>query len=360
MSPLRSGVEAEPRDGTRTPPTCATTAATGHPGPFRSPVAIASGTSRAHLRRTVSLAKAWAVGGGVTFVDGGRQVHGESERERGDQLPNGAPAIYRNMGGEGGIDSPNHELTRNAVGRAQCRVTIPTAGVSTPGHARLTDAEFCTHAVNTLEDVILEAIRQNFTSLALTEHMPRDRPEDLYPEEKHLTPADLHTTFARYYAAAVCLRKKYAAQIPLLIGFETEYIRPESVPFILRLEREFEFDFCVGSIHHVRGIPIDYDSAMWEEAAGVCGGLEGLFAAYFDEQYELLRAVKPLVVGHFDVIRLWAPDKMVRLGQWEGVWEKVVRNIELVIEYGGAFELNSAAFRKGFDEPYPTSEIAAV
>jgi histidinol-phosphatase (PHP family) len=34
-----------------------------------------------------------------------------------------------------------------------------------------------------LEDVIEEAIRQNFDTFALTEHMPRDNPEDLYPEE---------------------------------------------------------------------------------------------------------------------------------------------------------------------------------
>ena len=43
--------------------------------------------------------------------------------------------------------------------------------------------EFCTHAVDTLEDVILEAIRKGFDTFALTEHMPRDVPEDLYPEE---------------------------------------------------------------------------------------------------------------------------------------------------------------------------------
>jgi len=43
--------------------------------------------------------------------------------------------------------------------------------------------EFCTHAVDCLEDVILGAIRQKFDTFALTEHMPRDQPSDLYPEE---------------------------------------------------------------------------------------------------------------------------------------------------------------------------------
>ena len=50
-------------------------------------------------------------------------------------------------------------------------------------------AEFCTHAVDTLEDVIQEAIRQNFDTFALTEHMPRDTLNDLYPEEVQHTTA---------------------------------------------------------------------------------------------------------------------------------------------------------------------------
>lgn len=47
--------------------------------------------------------------------------------------------------------------------------------------------EFCSHAVDTLEDIIQEAIRQNFDTLALTEHMPRDSLNDLYPEEVQYT-----------------------------------------------------------------------------------------------------------------------------------------------------------------------------
>lgn len=43
--------------------------------------------------------------------------------------------------------------------------------------------EFCKHAQGRLEDVVLEAIRQGFKVLGLSEHMPRYRPIDFYPEE---------------------------------------------------------------------------------------------------------------------------------------------------------------------------------
>lgn len=43
--------------------------------------------------------------------------------------------------------------------------------------------QFCRHASGTLEEVVLEAIRQRFEVYGLTEHVPRYRLDDLYPEE---------------------------------------------------------------------------------------------------------------------------------------------------------------------------------
>lgn len=43
--------------------------------------------------------------------------------------------------------------------------------------------QFCGHATNTLEEVVQKAIALKMQVFALTEHMPRDQDEDLYPEE---------------------------------------------------------------------------------------------------------------------------------------------------------------------------------
>lgn len=43
--------------------------------------------------------------------------------------------------------------------------------------------QFCKHAAGSLEEVVLEAIRQRFTVFGLTEHVPRYRLQDRYPEE---------------------------------------------------------------------------------------------------------------------------------------------------------------------------------
>ena len=118
-------------------------------------------------------------------------------------------------------------------------------------------------------------------------------------------------------------------------------------------------DYVVGSIHHARGVPVDFDRAMYAEAVGACGGTEeGLAQVYLDEQFEMLRAVRPRVVGHFDLVRLFAKEEREWKGVWAGVWERVVRNLEFVRGYGGWLECNTSGLRKGLAEPYPKREIA--
>jgi histidinol-phosphatase (PHP family) len=43
--------------------------------------------------------------------------------------------------------------------------------------------QFCRHAKDTLAQVVAEADRKGFKVFGLTEHAPRYRVEDLYPEE---------------------------------------------------------------------------------------------------------------------------------------------------------------------------------
>jgi histidinol-phosphatase (PHP family) len=142
---------------------------------------------------------------------------------------------------------------------------------------------------------------------------------------------------------------------------EIDWIRPSSKQIIENLLSKYHFDLFVGSVHHVHTIPIDYDRRSYLEAREKAGGTDRrLFEDYFDMQWEMLKALKPPVVGHFDLIRLMSDDKDVRLSQWDGVWQKILRNLKLIAEYGGVVELNSAALRKGMKEPYPAAEICKV
>ncbi|KFA77675.1 hypothetical protein S40288_02708 [Stachybotrys chartarum IBT 40288] len=224
--------------------------------------------------------------------------------------------------------------------------------------------QFCPgHAVDQLEDIIQHAIKLGFKTMGLTEHMPRYEERDLYPEERNVPPEEaiqvLDTRHSAYILEAQRLQALYSAQIHIIIGFEAEFIRPSYTAPVQALAAAAPVDYFIGSVHHVHSIPIDYDAARFARAVAASGGSEErLYEDYYDLQHEMLTALRPRVVGHFDLIRLLGrePGRDVRL--WKGVWERVRRNLAVVREMGGWLECNTAALRKGLDEPYPCRAIA--
>lgn len=221
--------------------------------------------------------------------------------------------------------------------------------------------QFCGHAQNTLEEVIQAAIAKGFHTFALTEHIPRTR-QDFYPEEADVhTEASLIKLFEEYITEAYRLRDVYSSQIHLLIGFESEFIRPSSLSVVEGILQQYTFDFFIGSVHHTHTIPIDYDRALYEQARNKAGGTdERLFQDYFDLQYNMLRALQPPVVGHFDLIRLFSDYRDAEFEGMSTVLDKIQRNLEYIASYGGRLELNSAGLRKGLAEPYPCRTVCQV
>ncbi|MCJ1403972.1 histidinolphosphatase [Xylographa trunciseda] len=220
--------------------------------------------------------------------------------------------------------------------------------------------QFCLHAKDDLETIVTTAIAKGMETLVLTEHMPRDQETDLYPEEIEAgrTTASLFETFDEYYKEARRLQSAYSLEIEVLVGVETDWIRPSSEQVIGNLLKKYRFDTLVGSVHHVHGIPIDFDRATYERARDVSGGTdEKLYTEYYDAQLEMLEAVKPPIVGHFDVIRLLSDDPNASMKQHDVVWSRILRNLSFISSYGGMLEVNSAALRKGMREPYPQGEI---
>lgn len=217
--------------------------------------------------------------------------------------------------------------------------------------------QFCpSHAVDNMPDIINHAISLNMTVFALTEHMPRHE-IDRYPKETQTFEHQLENE-ANYVKEALRLREQFKGKIELPLGFEAEWIRPESEDLIKQSLERHPYDFFIGSVHHVHTVPIDYDQTMYQNARNKAGGTdERLFEDYFDAQYAMLKAIRPPVVGHFDLIRLKADDPDRSFKPMKGVWERILRNLDIITEYGGILEINSAAVRKGMNEPYPMGEI---
>lgn len=214
--------------------------------------------------------------------------------------------------------------------------------------------QFCQHAKNTLEEMILRAIELKFDLICLTEHMPRLHEKHLYPEEveSSTTPDSLARTFDEYNKLARSLQKKYADKIDILVGFESESISHDYMKEAEVLGSEYKSDMFVGSLHHSDDVPIDFDQAGFDQALKetASNDIDRLCLKYFIQLHGMIARLHPPVIGHFDLIRLYAPEIDITKSR---SWPHIVRTIKLAVRNDCLFEVNSSGLRKGLPEPYP-------
>lgn len=215
--------------------------------------------------------------------------------------------------------------------------------------------QFCGHAKDTLREVVEKAIEVGFSTYGLSEHCPRVRQQDLYPEEAALTPQDLQERFSSYIQEARKLQAEYRDRIELLVGFETEALPEDSWPQLMAsVKAQHDFDFFIGSVHSVAGVFIDFTPETTEHLAQRLGGWDALCTAYYDEVANLVTTLEPPVVGHIDLIRRFRGEA-VQYGA--SVWPSIRRALQAVKDVGALLELNATPVRRQFGPLYPSLEI---
>ncbi len=217
--------------------------------------------------------------------------------------------------------------------------------------------QFCWHAQDSLEDIIRQYIRLGFRQVGITEHIPPASDRFLYPDEiaQGLDAKDLLQQFGRYIKTARALKEKYQGKIQIYVGMETETVTgyKDHIP---KLIEQFKPDYLVGSVHHVNDICFDYSNKEYEKATLSCGSIEGLYKAYFDLQYEMIMTIKPFVVGHIDLIRIFDPEFKQRLLHPD-LTRKIERNLALIKSLGLVLDFNQRPLARGEKEPYIAPSI---
>ena len=176
----------------------------------------------------------------------------------------------------------------------------------------------------------------------------------------------LSKQFDDFIVEAHRLKQLYAPQIDLLVGLETDYITNTDLDGLESLLQRHgdRIEYVVGGIHHVNGIPIDFDLPTYRKALESFGiekeddRQEAFMLAYFDAQYQLIQRFKPEVIAHFDLCRLFKPN--LRFADFPVVQKMIERNIRFAVDYGALFEINTAALRKEWSSPYPAEDVVEV
>ena len=217
---------------------------------------------------------------------------------------------------------------------------------------------FCDHAHSSLDEILDAAIACGYHTYGVTEHAPRVEPKYLYEEELALgwtvrTLDDLFQVYAKELDAA---REIYADRLQVLKGFEAEVCPPDRYAEIMSAyKRNLNFDYVVGSVHYVDDIILDYKTELFQQALEGCGGYENLAVKYYETLADMAVQLRPEVIGHFDLIRKGFPasqDPHV-----PRILAAACNALEVVREYDGILDVNTAGYRKGLGGTYPSREL---
>jgi histidinol-phosphatase (PHP family) len=206
-----------------------------------------------------------------------------------------------------------------------------------------------------MEEYVKTAISKNFKAFGFSAHSPLP-----FPNEWSLT----SESYKQYLKDARELKEKYKGQIDLYLGLEIDYIPGHSDNFS-EFTQAAPLDYCIGSVHLVRG---QENGKIWfidGPIEGYLSGVDEVFqgnykdavTAFYKQTIEMIRTQKPDIIGHIDKV------KMHNKQRWFSTSEKwyqdiVYETLVVAAENNCIVELNTRGVYTGkTDEYFPSKEI---
>jgi histidinol-phosphatase (PHP family) len=220
---------------------------------------------------------------------------------------------------------------------------------------------YCDHATGELREMLEMAVAKGLHTYGLAEHAPRFDPKFLYPDEIGMgwDIPKIIADFEAYARDTKELVEEFAGRLTVLRGFEAEIIPADGYrDIMLGLREKHEFDFMVGSVHYVDEILVDGWPETFERALRKRGDVENLAVAYYENVAEMVEALKPEIVGHFDVVR--------KFGAAHGpvdtppIRRAAKAALEAAREHACILDCNTGGYRKGHGMPYPAPWIVEM
>ena len=201
---------------------------------------------------------------------------------------------------------------------------------------------------NTAEEYVAAALEKGFDSIGFSDHGPA--PYDSCQLPLEMVPA--------YLDELECLKQKYANQIEIYTGIETDYYNPICAP----LNRK-DFDYIIGSVHFIKAPDdnlycIDYLPEYVEQLIELFGGAAEMVREYYKLVADTALTQKPDILGHMDLIK-----KLNLMNCFFNPAEKwycaiVDEAIDSIAQSDCIVEVNTGGIGRGYlNEPYPSEYI---
>lgn len=212
-----------------------------------------------------------------------------------------------------------------------------------------THTQFC-DGESTAEEMVLQALSLNFTALGFSSHAPLCTENDwsMTPEAQEA-----------YVHEVRRLQKAYDGKLTIYLGLEADAATPFGED-PLSLSGADRLDYLIGSVHmleHERKW-YAYDESpesfkkMLDEVYG--GDAMRLCRTYFEQVIEMAHRLKPLILGHFDLVTKFN-QHMRFFNEDDHRYQSMAVEALLEATAGGEItEINTGAMaREWKNHPYP-------
>ncbi len=193
----------------------------------------------------------------------------------------------------------------------------------------------CNHAQGTLDEYILQAIKQGTKVFGFSEHAPMD-----FDPKYRIS----FEQMKEYELLILAAKEKYKNKIDIRLGYEVDYLEGHMDERVLNAK----VDYLIGSVHFIDMWGFDNPEFIgkYEEQ-----DLDEIWQKYFDTIEAMAKTEYFDIVGHLDLIKVFKfmPKKNIL---------DIAKNALLAIKKSDmVLEINMAGIRKPVAEAYPSLEL---
>lgn len=217
---------------------------------------------------------------------------------------------------------------------------------------------YCPHGTNdAFEQYIEKAIKMEFQEITFTEHapLPTNFVDPTPDQDSGMKPSQL----TGYLETLQLLKEKYRNQITIKVGLEVDYIAGYETETRALLDIVGPLlDDAILSVHFLKHEDaytcIDFSREVYLEFAEKVGGIEQLYALYYDTVLKSIDAklgrFKPRRIGHPTLVHKF----QLAHGKEIDDTHRITEILSKMKDDGYELDANSAGISKTFcKEPYP-------
>jgi histidinol-phosphatase (PHP family) len=204
----------------------------------------------------------------------------------------------------------------------------------------------CGHADGDIEDYIQSAIQAGLSVIGISDHSPYFGRREDQPQPRV---AMAKSEFDDYVREVLRLKEKYAGQIEVLLGVESDFFENEMDAYRTAYAR-YPFDYIIGSVHQTRGLSI-FNRNRWKKLS------EKEKLEEKKEYYRLIRnsahAGLFQILGHIDAMKGNYPA----FSDIRGAEDEIDAVFKAIAQEDIALEINTSGKTKDSGGWYPSDDL---